>query len=284
MLDIAIIGAGPAGMSAGINAKVRNKKVEIFGVNPKNTWLYKAENINNHLGYRNVVGKEMIESFVLHVESEGIKINYGKVMQIMSMGDHFMINFENNIISAKKIILATGIEKKTTTSNEENYVGKAFSYCATCDGMLYKDKSVVVYGDSEEGEEDLKFLSEICKEVIYIYNYNSDKDFGDNVTVVKGKPTEVIGDNKAEGVIVDGKEYRGDGVFFINENTPTSTLIDGLEIENSTIVTDKTFKTNIDGIYAAGDCTGWPFQVSKAVGEGLVAVQHIVRELDNDSK
>lgn len=280
MLDVAIIGAGPAGMSAAINGKVRNKNVEIFGTHPKNTWLYKAENVNNHLGFSNFVGKDMMDRFIGHVENENIKINYGKVLQIMSMGDHFMINFENNIITAKMVIMATGIEKKTTTKNETNYIGKGFSYCATCDGMLYRDKNIVVYGDSEEAEDDLKFLSEICKSVTYIYSYEKLGTIDDNVTPIKGTPTKVIGTGNAQGVTVGETDYKGEGVFFINENIPTGTLIDGLEIDKSTIITDKTFKTNIPGLYAAGDCTGWPYQVSKAVGEGLIAMQHIVRELD----
>ncbi len=284
MLDIAVIGAGPAGLSAGINAKVRNKNVEIFGNNPKNTWLYKAENLNNHLGFENVTGKSMLKDFISHVESMNIKINYGRVIQILNMGEHFVINFDNNIIEARAIILCTGIEKKSGIKNESDFVGKGLSYCATCDGMLYKGKNVVLYGETEEGEEEANFLSEICNSVTYIYNYEEVKNLNDNIKTLKGKPSSVIGDEFAKGIVFEEEELLFDGLFFIRENTPTDSLIHGLEKDKSIIITNKLMETNISGVFASGDCTGWPYQVSKAVGEGLVAAQQAVKYLDNKDK
>ncbi len=280
MLDIAVIGAGPAGLSAAINAKVRNKNVEVFGNKPNNTWLYRAENLNNHLGFQNVTGKNMLESFISHVESMDIKINYGRVIQILPMGEYFMINFENNIIQAKAVILCTGIEKKSGIKNESEFVGKGLSYCATCDGMLYKGKNVVVYAETEEGEEEANFLSEICETVTYVYNYDKIENLNSNIKTIKGKPSAVFGDELAEGIVLEGEEMPFEGLFFIRENTPTDSLIQGLDKEKSIIKTNKLMETNLKGVFASGDCTGWPYQVSKAVGEGLVSAQQAVKYLD----
>ncbi len=280
MLDIAIIGAGPAGLSAGLNAKVRNKDVQIFGNYPKNTWLYKAENVNNHLGFENATGKEVLEGFISHVESVGVKINYGRVLQIMPLGTHFMINFENEIIEAKTVILATGIDKKSTIKGETEYIGKGLSYCATCDGMLYKGKDVLLYGETEEGEEDANFLSEICNNVIYIHSYDEVKNVNSKVKTIKGKPSEILGEEKVEGIVVNEQTFNVEGLFFIKENTPTDSLIANLEKDKTVIKTNKVCETNIEGVFACGDCTGWPYQVSKSVGEGLVAAQQAVKFLD----
>ncbi len=281
MLDVAVIGAGPAGLSAGINAKVRNKNVEIFGNKPTNTWLYKAENLNNHLGFENVTGKSMLEVFISHVKSMDIKINYGRVIQVLPIGEHFMINFENNIVESKSVILCTGIEKKSGIKNESDYVGKGLSYCATCDGMLYKGKNVVVYAETEEGEEEANFLSEICESVTYIYKYDEIKNLNSNIKTLKGKPSSVYGDELARGLVFEDKEMDFEGLFFIRENTPTDSLIQGLEKDKSIIKTNKLMETNLKGVFAGGDCTGWPYQVSKAVGEGLVCAQQAAKYLDS---
>lgn len=280
MLDIAIIGAGPAGLSAAINGKARNKDVEIFGNNPKNTWLYKTENINNHLGYENVTGKSMLESFIEHAKSMEIKINYGRILQILPMGDYFMINFDNNIIEAKTVILCTGVEKKSNIKGESDFVGRGLSYCATCDGMLYRGKDVVLYAETEEGEEDANFLSEICKSVTYIHSYENLKHLNGNIKILKGKPSEVLGEEFVSGLVLNDEEIKGEGLFFIRENTPTDSLIQNLEKDKNTIITNKLMETNLPGVFAAGDCTGWPFQVSKAVGEGLISAQQAVRFID----
>ncbi|MFV0441255.1 MAG: NAD(P)/FAD-dependent oxidoreductase [Lachnospirales bacterium] len=279
-IDVAVIGAGPAGLSAAINVKARNKTVEVFGRAPETSLLYKAENINNHLGYENVTGEEMINSFVKHANSLDIKINHGMVTSIQPFGDIFMINQENNIFQAKTIVVATGIAKKSSIKNEEEYIGKGVSYCATCDGMFYKKKDVVVYGEIEEAEEDVNFLSEICNSVTYVHSYNEVLNVkkNDNVKVVKGRVKEVIGDDKVQSVVLSTDETVDcSGVFIIKGSLNASSIISGIELENNMIKTNKNTETNIPGIFACGDCTGGLYQVSKAIGEGLVSGQMAVK-------
>ncbi len=283
MIEIAIIGAGPAGLSAGVSARARNKEVTIFGRRPETSLLYKAENINNYLGFENVTGEEMIDSFYNHAVNTGVKFETGRVINIQPFGDTFMLNVDNNIYEAKSVIIATGITKKSTIKNEDNYLGKGLSYCATCDGMFYRGKDVVIYGEIEEAEEDANFLSEICKSVTLVHSYNNLKHVNENVTCIKGKITEVKGDDKVEYVTINnGNTIDAEGLFIIKSSIKSDDLLDGLEMNGTSIKVDSLMHTNIDGVYACGDCIGTPYQVSKAVGDGLVAAWEAVKYISTN--
>ncbi len=280
MIDIAIIGNGPAGMSAAINAVARNKTVEIFGRDYKTTALYKAEKINNFLGMEDVTGAEMMDNFYNQVVANGVKVNQGRVQQIMAFGDYFMINCDNEIYQAKTVIIATGINKVSTIKNESDFLGKGLSYCATCDGMLYRGKDVVLAGEIEEALEDVKFLSEVCKSVTYVCKDEPEETLSENVRVIKSKIKEINGDKTVNQVILaTGEEIETEGVFVIKESIPSATLIDGLELDGNSIKINRVCETNIKGVYACGDVTGWPYQVSNATGEGLIAAQQAAKYL-----
>ncbi len=284
MIDIAIIGAGPAGLSAAINIASRNKKPVVFGRPINSSWLYAAELVNNHLGMPKQTGVEMLNNFRNHAIDLGVEIKEGRILQILDMGSHFALNFENEFVEAKKVIIATGISKGKTIKGESEFLGKGVSYCATCDGMLYRGKDVVVVGETEEGIHDANFLAEICNKVYYL-PYNNQIE---NLNLINGKIevienvklTEVIGDEFVNSVLVGDKTINCSGVFFIKQTTPITSLIFNLELDdNNAIKINRLCQTNLNGIFAAGDCTGAPFQVSKAVGEGLVAGLQAVKEL-----
>lgn len=228
---------------------------------------------------QNVTGEELINSFYNHAIEKGAKIRECKVSQIMPFGEGFMINIGDDIIQAKTIILALGISRGKTIENEENMIGKGVSYCATCDGMLYKNKTVVVIGDSYEAESDVNFLSELCSKVYYLPLYKEEINVNDSVEIIRGKAEKVLGNDVVSGIMIDGKEINCDGIFFIKQSIPLKSLINGLEIKNGSVVVDRDMQTNIKGIFAAGDCTGKPYQISKAVGEGLIAGQNAVRDV-----
>ncbi len=282
MIDVAIIGAGPAGLSAAINLVARNKKPVVFGRNRNTSWLFKAEKVDNHLGMYGMSGEEMLKAFYEHAKKLDVDIREGRVLQILSMGSYFTINFENEFINAKSIIIATGVAKGKAVKGENEYIGKGVSYCATCDGMLYKNKDVVVIGENKEGEEDSNFLSEICSKVYYIPKYDNVDNLKENIEVVHGKVNEVLGEEFVSGILVDDREIKCEGAFFIKESIPVNNLIFGLELENKAIKVNKLMETNIKGVFAAGDCIGWPFQVSNAIGEGLIAAQQCVRFLNKE--
>ncbi len=279
MIDIAVIGNGPAGMSAAINAVARNKTVEIFGRDYKTTTLYKAEKINNYIGMPDVTGKQMMDDFNDHVEKLDVKVNVGRVQQIMPFGDYFMINCDNEIYQAKTVIIATGINKISTIKNENDFVGKGLSYWATCDGMLYRGKDVALAGEIEEAVEDVIFLSEICNTVTYVCKEEPKQKLADNVKIVKGTVKKVNGENLVSSIVVGDEEIKIDGLFVIKESIPSATLIDGLEMDGNAIAINRLCETNIQGVYACGDVTGWPYQVSNATGEGLIAAQQAAKYL-----
>lgn len=279
MFDIAIVGAGPAGLSAAINTVIRNKKTIVFGNKPESSYLYKAEKVDNYLGMPSLSGKEMIEAFYEHALDIGVKIENKKVQEIFAMGNYYTLNADNEFYEASKVIVTIGVPKSKYIEGEKKYVGKGLSYCATCDGLLYKNKTVIVIGETSEAEEDVQFLSEICKKVYYAPSYKKVGKLSFNVELLDGKPKEVYGSDIIEGIKIGDKDIKVEGAFFIRESTPIGKLISGLEMENNYIKVNKHMETNFQGLYAAGDCTGKPLQLSKAVGEGLIAAQRAVQQL-----
>lgn len=285
MLDVAIIGGGPAALSAALNCRQRNKTVCIFGRSLDSSLLYAAEKVDNYLGLPDVNGEEMLNRFYAHAVKNGVEFQECRVTQVLNVGEHYMINAENNFIEAKAIILATGLSKSKGIAGEMDYLGKGVSYCATCDGMLYRDKKVVVVSENEEGEAEANFLSDICKEVIYIPLYKNILYLKENVTVLDAKPKAIVGGgDKLTALETDKETISCDGVFFAKNTMPPDSLIFGLKTDGKNIDVDRHMATNLPRVYAAGDCTGAPYQIAKAVGEGLVAALSAVSDIDKMKK
>jgi len=272
MTDIAVIGSGPSGLSAAVTAAVRNKSVTVLGEDISKNPLYKAEKVNNYLGLPGITGKELLEAFHGHAESAGVGIGEGKVTQIMPMGEHFLVNCNNMFIEAKTVIIATGIPSSKAIKGESEFLGKGVSYCATCDGMLYRGKSVIVVGETPEAENEAVFLSEICAKVRYMPLYSGAVKEFDGVIAMDGeKPVEIRGGRFVTSLLTENGETECDGVFLIKKTLPVSSLLYGLETENGAIKTNRNSETNVGGVFACGDCTGKPYQIGKAAGEGTTA-------------
>ena len=201
MLDVAVIGGGPAALSAAVNCLQRNKTVKIFGRNLDSSLLYTAEKVDNYLGLPECNGEEMLNIFYRHAIKKGVEFQECRISQILNMGDYYVINADNQFVEAKKVILATGMNKSKSIPRETEFLGKGVSYCGTCDGMLYKDKTVVVVGENPEGESDANFLSEICKKVVYIPAYEENQYLNENIEVLRTKPISVEGDMKVSAKI-----------------------------------------------------------------------------------
>ena len=277
-LDIAVIGGGPAGLSAAINAVLRNKSVKIF-TNALN-YLQKAEKVDNYLGFYNISGQELMEKFVDHANKLNVSFEYGKVIDIMKYNDMFMINFNGKIINLKAVVLALGITKEKMLNNEEKLLGKGISYCATCDGALYKGKNIAVYGNADDIIEEANFLSSLGVNVNYITVKKDIKGLNQNINVINGIISDIIGDNKLEGIIINDKYIKLDGLFLLRNSIAPNSIVKDLILEDGYIVVNRNMETNIKGIYACGDCTGNPLQISKATGEGLVAAQNAAKYID----
>lgn len=276
--DILIVGAGPAGLSAAINATVRGKTLRIFS--NKENYLVKAERVDNYLGFYNISGKELMDKFKSHAKAMNIKIEDGKVINILPLDESFMVNVNGDIIQAKKIILTMGISKIKELPGEGKLLGSGVSYCATCDGMLYRGKTAVVWDKSQEAYEEANFLQSIGVNVIFVSHNKKPFDLNPEIKFISGSISKIIGNNKVEEVIIDNNKIKTDAVFMLREMVAPNALIDGLDMDFGFISVNKNMETNITGVYAAGDITGKPLQLSKAVSEGLIAAQNAAYEID----
>ena len=278
LVDIIIIGAGPAGLSAAVNALTRGKTVRIFS--NRENYLSKAERVDNHLGFYHVSGKELMDKFKEHAETMGIKIEDGKVVNILPLGESFMVNINGQIAEAKKVILAMGISKIKELPGEAKLLGVGVSYCATCDGMLYRGKNAVVWDQSKDAWEEANFLASIGVNVTFVSKKPRQENLSNDINFINGTITEIIGENSVEEVIIGNESIKADAVFMLRDAVAPTALIDGLELDGNFINVDKHMETNIPGVYAAGDITGKPLQLSKAVSEGLIAAQHAALQID----
>lgn len=271
--DIAIIGAGPAGLSAALNSKIRNKSVILFGKDSEK--VAKTRSIKNYLGFSDINGEELNNNFKKSLESYDIERSEKKVRTIYAMGSFFAIEVENQdeMIEAKSVIMATGIDLKKDLQNEEKFFAKGVNYCATCDAALYRGKKVVVIGYNEESIEEANFTSEIVGKVTFVNMTGEDVSLNSNIDLIQGEiPQGFEGSLKAEKLIFkSGKEIKADGFFIIKDSSKADRLVPSIKMEDSHILVDKNMASSIKGLFAAGDITGKPYQIMKAVGEGQIA-------------
>lgn len=270
--DVAVLGCGPAGLSAAINARVRNKRVVVIGAELCSPPMHKAQKIDNYLGLPGLTGGELLNRFMDHFETMAIERTTVKAGGIMEETSGFAILLGEEIVHAKSIVIATGIPYKHTLPREDEMLGRGLGYCATCDGPLYRDKDVLLIGHSDEAEAEARFMAEICRNVYYLPLYKGSGLNDERVQIINERPVEIIGKDMVEGLKVkDGTVYNIEGLFILGGETAPDRLIPGLEIVEKHIKVNRQQETNIPGVFAAGDCTGAPYQVAKSVGEGQVA-------------
>lgn len=284
LFDIAIIGSGPAGLSAALNAKIRNKKILFLGKKELSEKLYKAHTINNYLGFPNISGQDLKNNFKKHIDSLEIDIMDMFADTVYSMGDYFSISVKEKVFDAKTVIVAVGMDFPKTIKGEREYLGKGVSYCATCDAMLFRNKKVAVIAYDKEDETEVLYLSEIGCEVYYIPMYKETPKLPDRIKIINEKPLEISGSNFLSALITDKRSIEVSGVFVLKQMKPVQDLIPGVETADGHIVVDRSMQTSIPGLFAAGDCTGKPYQYMKAAGEGLVASLSAVAYLDKLNK
>jgi thioredoxin reductase (NADPH) len=279
--DIAIIGSGPAGLSAAVNANIRNKSMIIFGNAELSHKLVKAPKINNYLGFYDVTGLELKESFQQHIDAMGIKLMNEKVNTVYAMGDYFVLQVNEKMYEARAVIIATGMEFTRPLKGEAEFLGNGVGYCATCDAPLYKNKVVSIVAYNKEGEEEANFVSELASKVYYIPMYKGEYKLNSNIHVLKEIPLEILGGDKVETLKLNNTELTTDGIFLLKDSVAPDQLVPGLLIEEGHIKVDRSMRTNIEGCYAAGDCAGKPYQYLKSAGEGQVAALSAVSYLDS---
>lgn len=279
--DIAIVGSGPAGLSAALNAKIRNKSFIIFGNKNLTNKLVKAPKVNNYLGFYGMNGEQIKNKFQEHLDAMDIKITTERVNNIYAMGDYFALMVNEKMYEAKALILATGMEYTRPINGEEEFLGRGVGYCATCDAPLYKGKTVTIIGYNKEAEEEARYVSELAGDLYYVPMYRGEYDLNDSIQVIQDKPLEIVGEMKVNKLKLQTQEIDTDAVFVLKDTISPGQLVPGLEIADGHIKVDREMKTNIDGCFAAGDCVGKPYQYIKSAGEGNIAALSAVKYLDN---
>lgn len=279
--DIAIVGSGPAGLSAAINAKIRNKNIIIFGNKELSNKIIKAPMINNYLGFKSITGEQLKEHFSVHIEDMDIEITLDRINNVYAMGDYFTLMANEKVYEATSVILATGIEFSKPLSGELEYLGRGVGYCATCDAPLYRGKVVTVIGYNEEAVEEANFISEIVGKLYFVPMFRGEYKLNSNIEIVNGVPVDIQGTDKVNKLVLKDMEINTDAIFILKDSVRPEQLVPGLEMDEMHIKVNRKMETNLEGLYAAGDIIGKPYQYIKAAGEGQVAALNAVSFIGN---
>ena len=278
--DVMIIGGGPAGLSAAINARRRNKSVVLIAKEAISSKLWQAPKVENYLGLTDITGQDLAERMREHALEQGVEFVRDELQNLWEEEGRFSGMGREGQYSSYTVVLAVGVMQEGGIDGEQQLVGKGVSYCATCDGMFYRGKKVAMISQIPEGEEEARFLAELCERVYYLPQYPLKQVVDPRVEIVKGKPQEIIGEGKVTGLRLKDTVLEVDGVFIERPSVPMTKLLPDLVMEDGAIKVDREMRTNLPGVFAAGDCIGRPWQISKAVGEGQVAALSAVRYLE----
>lgn len=293
--DIVIIGGGPAGLTAGIYAARAGKKVLVLEGRALGGQIVNAPDVRNYPGTPSISGVDLSMNMYKQVLEHGGEVKFERAMGIKDK----IVHTDGGEYKAKAIILATGAEnRKLGLYGEDKLVGKGVSYCATCDGNFYKDKTVAVVGGGNTALEDAIYLADICKKVYLIHRreeFRGDKTTVDKIKALKNvemilsaNVKEILGDEKVEGLeleIKDGerKEIKVDGVFFaIGYEPQANEFADSVELdEQGYIKTKDGVHTSTEGIYVAGDARAKDLkQLVTAASDGAIVATVAVKEMD----
>jgi thioredoxin reductase (NADPH) len=300
MLDLAIIGGGPAGLTAGMYATRGGlKNVTMFEKGLPGGQITQSSEIENYPGQIEVVtGMELMEKWPEQCKRFGLKHAMSEVKHLTKKDDTFTLTLGNNTqIEAKSVLIATGsVPKKAGIKGESEFFGRGVSTCATCDGFFYKGKDVAVIGGGDTAIEEAIFLANICKTVYIIHRrdefraspheVDKMKNYNNIVQVLSHNIDEIIGDKMGvTGIIVKSKKTNETktldilGAFiFVGRDVLNQTLMqdDGTflcDTNNSgEVIVDLKMQTSVDGLFAAGDIRiDAPKQVVCAAGDGAIA-------------
>ena len=276
MVDCIIIGSGLAGISAALTLQANRKEFLIFGSKALSEKIEKAEKIHNYPGLPDVSGRAFSEALKAQLESAGIEIKEEKVAGVYALKSGFtVLTQEGKQYESRAVILACGVESVRQIEGEEEFSGRGVSYCATCDGFLYKDKTIGVVCTTKRLEHEIGYLADFAKRVYLVPMYKNVEVRRENITIIQKMPTKIVGGKRVEQLVFPTEEVPVDGVFMLRESVSPAILVGGLHTENGHVVVGRDMSTNLKGLYAAGDCTGRPYQYTKAAGEGNIAAHSV---------
>lgn len=297
--DIAILGAGPGGMTSAIYARRSGLDVLVIEKDKVGGALNATYEVANYTGFEKISGVGLAEKMYNHTKTLNTEYVFDEVKKVSVNGDIKTIECYKGTYKAKALILGFGASvRKLNLDNERKFVGRGISYCATCDGKLFENKTVAIVGGGNTALEDCYFLSNLAKKVYLIHR--RDEFRGDDILInqIKNKEnielvlnsvvTKLTGNEKLEQIEVTNKVTSKtqnldlDGLFVCIGRGPDTEMIDGKLTLSETghIITDENMKTNIDGVYAIGDIRQCPLrQIVTACSDGAIAATKIFEYL-----
>ena len=297
MYDVIIIGAGPAGLTSAIYARRSNKEVLVLEANNYGGQIVTTDKIDNYPAAPHISGYDFATNWYNQVIELGAEVKLEKAIEIVD-GDIKKVVTDKNTYETKSIIIAIGVRNRSlNVPGEKDFEGKGVSCCATCDGMFYKGKTVAVIGAGNTAFEEALYLSNICKKVYIIHRNEKFKASASMVRKVKSKDniefilnsnvTSINGDEKVSNIdIIDNNNnitnIKVSAVFIaIGQIPENGNLTKDLNIDkNGYIKSDKNLKTNIDGIYVAGDIRPKTLrQLVTATSDGAIAAVNAIKSI-----
>ena len=276
--DIIVLGSGPAGLAAAVAARGRNKSVLVIGNRWQDSPLAKAERVDNYPGLPGRTGLEMLEEFHRHALKLGTEFVVGRGLSLLAWNG-FSITVGAQVYQGQSLILAPGVVRSAKYPGEAEYLGRGVSYCATCDGMLYRNKPVTVVGLTPDAPQEANYLNSLGCQVTYVSPHRP-QGLKEGIPYIQAGRLAVKGEQTVTGLEADGALLPCSGVFILRRTVAPTDLLPALETDGGVIKVDRRMATNVPGVFAAGDCTGGHLQVSKAVGEGHVAALSACEYLD----
>lgn len=276
--DIIILGSGPAGLAAAVAARGRDKSVLVAGNPWQDSPLARAERVDNYPGLPGRTGLALLEEFYRHASGLGADFVVGKVLALLAWNG-FSLTVGSQVHQGRALILAPGVVRAAKYPGEAEYLGRGVSYCATCDGMLYRNRPVTVVGLAPDAPQEANYLHSLGCQVVYVAP-RQPQGLDETIPYVKAGRLAVRGERTVTGLEADGALLPCAGVFILRRAVAPTDLLPALETEEGVIRVDRRMATSVPGVFAAGDCTGGPLQVSKAVGEGHVAALSACEYLD----
>ena len=283
--DCIIIGAGIAGLTAAIYLKRAGKNVVIIEKSMPGGQILKTNSIKNYPGFVEIDGFSLIRKILDQIDNLEIQIIKEEVKEIKNLE----VVTDNNIYSASNIILATGRKPRILgLQNENELIGNGISFCASCDGNLFKNEEVAVVGGGNTAFEEALYLSNICSKVYLIHRNDNYRAENYLINELKQKqnvflmPNEIITklnikDGYLESIETDKNKYNIKALFVAIGQVPSIIKIEGLETENGYIKVNNKMETNINGIYACADCIKKDvYQLTTAASDGTIAATSII--------
>lgn len=284
MFDVIIIGAGPAGISASLYTKRANKNTLV--INSKKSTLEEVKRIENYYGFESgIEGKELYKIGIKQAENLGVSVKEEEVLNVRLKDEIFEVTTDKEIYTSKTVIIAVGNKKnKLKIKGIKELEGKGVSYCAICDGFFYRDKEVAVIGSGNYAISETNDLLNVVKKVTILTNGERAPEFRADNVEINSKPIEKIeGKDRVEKIVFnDRSSINTDGIFVAQGTAGGFELAKklGLLIKDNHIIVNENMETNINGVYACGDCTGGLMQVSKAVYQGTIAGLEVIKFLN----